>query len=67
MSIAVILMGVAVVILGAIVVYLAAKVNHLEKSIVSIAVILQAKTGYMSDNPVDLVRKAFSHEDPDEA
>lgn len=67
MSIAVILMGVAVVILGAIVVYLAAKVNHLESSIVSIAVILQAKTGYMSDSPLDLVRKAFSHENTDEA
>lgn len=66
MSIAIILMGVAVVILGAIVVYLAAKVNHLEQSIVSIAVILQAKTGYLHDNPVDLVRKAFSHENANE-
>lgn len=67
MSIAIILMGVAVVILGAIVVYLAAKVNRLEQTILSMAVILQAKTNFTSDNPVDLVRKAFRHENTDEA
>ena len=66
MSIAIILMGVAVVILGAIVVYLAAKVNRLEQSFLSMAVILQAKTNFTSDNPVDLVRKAFSHENTNE-
>lgn len=66
MNISIILMGLAVVLLGAIVVYLAAKVKRLEQSIITMAVILQAKTNFTSDNPRDLVRKAFSHENTNE-
>lgn len=62
MTIAIILMGVAVVLLGLTVVLLGAKVNRVEKMAVSLAVILEAKTSYLSDDPMELVKKAFNHD-----
>lgn len=62
MTVAFILMGAAVVLLGLIVVLLGKKVNRLEKTIASLAVILEAKTGFLADDPRDIVKKAFHHE-----
>ena len=59
---AIILMGVSVVLLGLIVVLLGNKVNRLEKTIASLAVILEAKTGFLADDPRDIVKKAFHHD-----
>lgn len=62
MTVAIILMGVAVALLGLIVVLLGSKVHKLEKTIASLAVILEAKTGFLADDPRDLVKKAFHHD-----
>lgn len=62
MTVAFILMGAAVSLLGLIVVLLGSKVAKLEKTIASLAVILEAKTGFLADDPMDIVKKAFHHE-----
>lgn len=62
MTVAFILMGAAVVLLGLIVVLIGSKVSRLEKTIASLAVILEAKTGFLADDPRDLVKKALHHE-----
>lgn len=62
MTVAFILMGAAVSLLGLIVVLLGSKVAKREKTIASLAVILEAKTGFLADDPMDIVKKAFHHE-----